>query len=293
MKQNKALRIANIVLGILSIAFFVFDGVLFSNVRPKMENWAALTSGETQLLLLMGNGLIVILFFFILSIYQVIRTLRYSEKFSVGLVLLFVAGVVAALFVFSDVALLMDISKQYDAGLTQPEWDLVYPIMIGQLLIALVFLILHAAGYFTKQVQREIVQDSNVFLIAQVVGLVCGGMGLVMSFLGFFFPTGWNPLVHTVMGSAVVISPYLLVIAYWIFLKLNGKSPRFYDEKQLLDVGRSAFMTLIVFAVLMVILFISQFNDLDGVIRYLWLPLYLFGVVFLFSMGNLYFSSRA
>ncbi len=293
MKQNKALRISNILLGVLSIAFFIYDGVLFASVRPKMESWMTLTSSERQLLLLMGIGLIVILLFFLASVYQVIRTIRYSEKLPVGLVLLFVIGVVAALFVFSDVALLMDISKQYDAGFLQPEWKLVYPIMIGQMVVASLFLVLHIGGYFSKQNQREIVQDSNVFLVVQVVGLICGGMGLLLSFLGFFFSEGWDPLTHSVMASAVVISPYILVIAYWVVLKIKESSHQLYDEKQLLDVGRSAFLTLSVSAVLMVILFASQFNNLGGVIRYLWLPLYLFGVVFLFSAGNLYFSSRA
>lgn len=293
MKQNKVLRIANIFFGILSIAFLIFDGVLFSNIRPKMESWKALTSGEGQLLMLMGIGMIVMLLFFVLSVYQVIRTIRYSERFSIGLVLLFVIGVVAALSVISDVVLLMDISKQYAVGLLQPEWGLVYPIMIGQLIVALLFLILHIAGYFAKQSQREIVQDSNITLIVQVVGLVCGAMGLVMSFLGFFFPSGWNPFVHSVLGSAVVISPYLLVIVYWFILKLKEPSHRLYDEKQVLDVGRAAFLTLIISSVLMVALFIIQFNDLSGVIRFLWMPLYMFGIIFLFSAGNLYFSCRA
>ena len=81
----------------------------------------------------MGIGLIIILLFFVFSIFQVIRVIRYSEKLKVSLALFFILGVVAALFVISAVALLMDISKQYDAGLTQPEWNLVYPIMIGQL----------------------------------------------------------------------------------------------------------------------------------------------------------------
>ncbi len=291
-KQNKALRISNIILGILSIAVFIYDGFLFASVRPKMESWTTLTPREGQLLLLMGFGMIVILLFFALSVLQVLRTIRFSEKFPIGLVFLFVIGVVAALFVLSDVVLLMDISKQYDAGFLQPEWNLVYPIMIGQMGVALLFLVLHIAGAFTRRGQREIVQDSNIFLIVQVVGLICGGMGFAVSLLGFFFREGWNPLIHTIIGSAVLLSPYLLVIGYWLVVKLTERSRKFYDEKQTQDVGRSAFLTLLVSAVLMVVLFISQYNDLGGVIRYLWLPLYLFGVIFLFSACNLYFSSK-
>ncbi len=291
-KQNKALQISNIILGILSIAVFIYDGFLFASVRPKMESWTALTPREGQLLLLMGFGMIVILLFFALSVLQVLRTIRFSEKFPIGLVFLFVIGVVAALFVLSDVVLLMDISKQYDAGFLQPEWNLVYPIMIGQMGVALLFLVLHIAGAFTRRGQREIVQDSNIFLIVQVVGLICGGMGFAVSLLGFFFREGWNPLIHTIIGSAVLLSPYLLVIGYWLVVKLTERSRKFYDEKQTQDVGRSAFLTLLVSAVLMVVLFISQYNNLGGVIRYLWLPLYLFGVIFLFSTCNLYFSSK-
>lgn len=45
-------------------------------------------------------------------------------------------------------------------------------------------------------------------------------------------------------------------------------------------------------ALFMILLFIINYNNLLGVISILWLPLYLFSVLFLFSLTNLYFSGR-
>jgi hypothetical protein len=209
------------------------------------------------------------------------------------MVVVFVLVVIAALFVVSVVVLMNDISNQYETGWLQPEWELVYPILVAQLAVTLLLLILHAAGVFTRQKPEQVVQDVNIFLIVQVVGVICGGGGLAMSLLAFLYPKSWSPLVHTVMGSVVVLIPYLLMVGYWLLMKLGERSKAFYDEKQSRDVGRSAFFTLIAASVLMVVLFITQFNALDGVLSAVWLPLYLFGVIFLFSASNLYFSKRA
>lgn len=293
MKTNRALRITNIFLGLISVGFFIYDGVLLKRIRPLMETWGTLTERDNDLLLLFGIGLLVLVIYYGLSLIQIMRVMRHSEKLPVGMVLIFVLVAVAALFVVSVVVLMMDINNQYEAGFAQPEWNLVYPILAAQMGVALLLLILHAAGTFTRIKQKAIVQDMNIFMIVQVVGVVCGGMGFVMNLLGFLYPKSWNTLIHTVMGSVVMLIPYLLMVGYWLVMKIGEKSKNLYDEKQTLDIGRSAILTLITATVLMVVLFITQFNALDGVVRYLWLPLYLFGVIFLFSASNLIFSRKA
>lgn len=293
MKTNKALRIVNIILGLISVGFFIYDWVLLKRIRPLMETWGALTAQDSDLLLIFGIGLLVMVIYYGLTLIQIMRVLRHSEKLPMGMVLLFVLVAVAALFVVSVVVLMNDLANQFEAGLAQPEWNLVYPILAAQLVVVLLVLMLHAAGSFTRMKQDAIVQDVNIFMIVQVVGVVCGGLGFGMSLLGFFYPKGWNPLIHTVMGSVVVLVPYLLMVGYWLVMKIGEKSENFYDEKQTRDIGRSATLTLITASILMVVLFITQFNALDGVIRYLWLPLYICGVITLFSAGNIFFSKKA
>lgn len=293
MKTNKTLWITNIALGLISVGFFIFDWVLLKRVRPLMESWGTLTVQDTNLLLIFGIGLLILVIFYGLTLIQIMRALRYSQKLPVGMVVVFILVALAAFFVVSVVVLMNDINNQFEAGLSQPEWNLVYPILVAQLAVTLLLLVLHAAGVFARQKQETVIQDVNIFLIVQVVGVICGALGFASSLLGFFYPKSWSPLVHTVMGSVVILIPYLLMAGYWLMMKFGEGAKAFYDEKQSRDVGRSAFLTLVAASVLMVILFITQFNALDGVIRFLWLPLYLFGVIFLFSAGNLYFSKQA
>lgn len=292
MKTNKTLRVVNILLGLVSVGFFIYDWILLSRIRPLMESWGLLTKRDNDLLFLFGIGLLMMVVYYGMTLIQIMRSMRFSEKLPVGMVMVFILTAIAALFVVSVVVLMMDINNQFEAGLAQPEWTLVYPIMMAQLAVTLFLLILHTSGAFIRTKPDTVVQDVNIFLIVQVVGVVCGLIGLTESVLGFFYPTSWNPLVHTVMGSIVALTPYLLMVAYWLVMKIGEKAHGFFDEKQTRDVGRSAFLTLVLMTVGMIVLFITQFNALDGVVKYLWLSIYLFGVILLFSAGNLYFSKR-
>jgi hypothetical protein len=207
--------------------------------------------------------------------------------------LVLILSVLAFLMVFADVALLGDIGKQYDHGLSQPEWMLVLPIMGFQFLAALGLMVLHLKGFFVQKAQAPALRDANIFLVVQVMGLFCGLMGLGTAGLGFLFPLGWTPLVHTVFSMLILLLPYLLGLGYWLVIKLREKDRQWFDEKQQRDVGRASFLTLILVSLLMVILFIANYGALDGVVRMLWLPFYIFAALFTFSLGNLYFSQRA
>ena len=141
-----------------------------------------------------------------------------------------------------------------------------------------------------KDQVKHVAKDSNIFLIVQYVGLVCGLVGLSLFSLGFFFSRAWNLDAHVTISSIVLLMPYTLAVTYWFITKFQEKDRQWYDEKQLQDVGKSAFLTLTASVFFMTGLFIVNYKNLSGVISILWLPLYLFLVLFLFSLGNLYFN---
>lgn len=292
-KFDKFLRIVNSILGVLSIGVFVFAGIFLINLRPKMVAFEPLTSLEENLMTGVGFGLLLILGFFLLSLLQIVRAVRESEKLGVLPLILIILGVLAALFVFSDVALLMDIDKQYLHGLDQPEWTLLFPILGAQLLLAVVLTILHISGTFLKMGHKPVARDVNIFLVVHYVGLVCGLMGLGLASMGFFYPSGWSPLTHTVLGGLTLVFPYFLVVIYWVMLKLREKDRVWWDEKQSRDVGKASLFTLVLNSLLMLGLFVFNLLNPDGVVRMIWFPLYLFSIITLFSGGNLYFSQRA
>jgi hypothetical protein len=292
MKTNRTLRISNIVLGLLSCALFIFNGVIIFRLRPKMEAFQTLAAWEMNTLTIIGFGLLLVLLFLGLTLLQVLQSIRHADHFPVGLAALFTLTVITALLIVSDVALLTDIVNQFEGGFAQPEWNLVIPLMVAQFVVVVLLLVLHTNGFFTRRPENEVAKDSNIFTIVQIVGVISGAIGLGMASLGFIYPRSWSPLIHTVMGSIVALTPYLLILVYWLVQKSKEPGRKLFDEKQRLDVGRSAIMTLIVSALMMAGLYISQFNTLDGIVRYLWLPFDLFGIVLVFSIGNLVYSRQ-
>ncbi len=291
-RLNSLLKRTGIILGLASMAFFVFDYIVFAGLRPKMVNFEAVTPAEEGLLNWVGLGLLLFLAFCLLSLFQIARTLKNARKITLFSLFLVAGGVLSLLFIFADVALLSDIGKQYRHGLAQPEWLLLYPVLGFQFLTAIVFTYLHIFGFGKDPSFPYVAQDSNIFILVQYVGLICGLLGLVFSSLGFLFPRAWNLQVHTTINLIILFTPYLLAVGYWLVTKLQAEYRQWYDEKQLQDVGKSAFLTLVLSAVLMIGLFVTQYNNLGGVVSMLWLPLYLFFVLFLFSSSNLYFNGR-
>ena len=292
MKVNRLLKNTSIALGLASIAYFVFDYYVFSILRPPMIALDPISSSEENLLNWVGVGLLLFLAFNLISLYRLVRHLRKAKRITVQSLFLLVFGILSFLFVFSDVALLSDIGKQYRYNLAQPEWLLVYIIMGFQLIVAAVFTYLHLFGFRQEQQIEHVVRDNNIFLVTQYVGLVCGLMGLSLFSLGFFYTSSWNLDMHVTITSILLLSPYALALVYWLVTKLQEKNRQWYDEKQILDVGRSAFLTLISSVIIMTLLFVFNYNNLGGIVSIIWLPLYLFTTLFIFSMSNLYFSTR-
>ena len=292
-KFDRVLRTVNSILGILSIGIFTYALVVLIRLQPIMVAYNPISSLQENLLTGVGLGLVLILGFFLLSLLQIARVLRDADRLRLFPLILIILGVICVLFLFSDYALLGDIHNQYQLGLDQPEWCLVFPIMGLQFLYTIVLSYLHLSGFFLKMSRKYVARDINIFLVAQVVGVICGLMGLGLTSLGFFFPRAWSLPVHTIMGGLTLIFPYALVVLYWGVLKLREKDHQWWDEKQAQDVGKSAVVTLALDTVLMLALFAANLQNLGGVVRLLWLPLYLFGTITFFSVGNLVFSNRA
>ena len=286
------LRVVNIILGLLSTAFFAFDVFVFIRLQPKMTAFKPLNPFELSLMTWVGVGLLILLFFYFFSTLQLAKYLRQSERIGFINILLLIFGLIAGVLVFSDVALLSDITKQYRAGLAQPEWSLVYPIMGYQFVTAVVFMYFHLTAKWIQKTKSKITRDVNIFLMVQTIGVICGLMGLALMSLGFFFHSGWNLLVHTIITSSILVFPYILGLGYWVITKLKEKDRQWFDEKQRQDVGKSAFLTLAVVSILMFGLFLYSFEHLDSAVRMLWYPSYIFSTLFIFSSGNLYFSSK-
>lgn len=285
-------RPAAALFGLLAATFFPYAYLVLANLRPAMEAMQPLSPTQQNLLFSIGGGLVLLLAYLGFSLYRLVRHLARARQFTFAAIGLLAAGLLALLAVFSDYALLSDIDKQYKLGLAQPEWSLL-PYLFGfQFVVVLIFLLQHALGLGLGEEEPRVVHDSNIYLVVNWVGLISGALGLLMGLLGLIFPRGWTLLVHTVISSATLLVPYGLVVLVWLVTKLRERPRQWYDEKQLTDIGKSSFGTMLASVALMVALFAANYNQLDGSLRMLWLPFLLFAVLFFFSLGNLYYSGR-
>jgi hypothetical protein len=274
--MNRLLKNTSIALGLISIAFFVFDFSLFSRLRPLMVTYKPISPSEEHLLNWVGIGLLIFLAFYLLSLFRLAQHIRKAKKITFSPLFLLACGVLSFLFVFSDFALLSDIVKQYKLNLSQPEWLILYPLMTFQLIIAIAYTYIHLFSFKKKGQLAHIVRDNNIFLVTQYVGLICSSMGLVFSSLGFLFPGGWNLDMHVTITLIILLMPYALTVGYWVLTKLQEEKRQWYDEKQFQDVGKSAFLTLILSVIFMTVLFVANYHNLNGIISMAWFPLYIY-----------------
>ncbi len=187
-KFEKLLRSVSIVLGLASTAFFLIDYFIFTRLQPKMVNFEAVSPTEEGLMNWVGIGLLLFFAFCLLSLFQIVKFLKNARKVNLFSLCLIVGGVLSLLFIFGDVALLSDIGKQYKHGLAQPEWLVLYPVMVFQFITSIIFTYSHLFGFFKDKQVRHITRDNNIFLVVQYVGVICGLMGLASSSLRFLFP---------------------------------------------------------------------------------------------------------
>ena len=157
--KDKLFAIIGGTLGILSTIFFVFDLTVFSHVQPKMVAFEHISSYEEGLMNWVGVSLLVFLTLCLLTLYRLVAHLKKAKSITLSSLIFLVGGIVGLLCVFSDIALLSDIGKQYTHNLSQPEWMLVYPIVGFQLLVSLTYTYLHIFGF------QDISQEKYVMCI--------------------------------------------------------------------------------------------------------------------------------
>jgi hypothetical protein len=278
-------------LGVAAAAALLIAYAIFEALRPKMIRFEPLTASEEGLVNYVGIGLLLALLFCLLAVYRIIRFSARAQRLSLFHLLALAGGVLALLFIFGDIALLGDIGNQYEEGLAQPEWTVLYMVMAFQLvaIAGLVYAILFTLRNGDQA--GPVARDSSVYLIVQFAGVICGLVGLALTVLNFFFPRPlWMVQAQIIPTLIVVLAPYALIAIFWAAVKLRERSGEWFDEKQRQDIGASSFLALALGAAGMGLFYFLSLDDLSGMVSVLWFPFYAFLSLLVFSASNLYRS---
>ncbi|MFC1727252.1 hypothetical protein ACFL0Y_01890 [Patescibacteria group bacterium] len=292
-KREKFTNNLTTFFGLSSTTGFIVSFFILESLRPTMIRFQPLALNQKSSINFFGITLVTFLTFCLMVFYHLVKHFKNAKKISLFYLSLLLINVLSLLFIFSDLALISDIGKQYEHRLAQPEWLVLYLVMTGQLISAL---ILTWANHFRLGKQKQlgqIAKDSNIFIIAQYVGVICGLMGLAFTSLNFLFPRPlWMIKLHVSMTAVFLLAPYLLIVGCWFMIKIKEKPKGWYDEKQIQDIGHSSLLTVALSVAVMGLIYFLNFNQPEGILSVIWFPFYLFLVLLLFSLGNLYFSQK-
>jgi hypothetical protein len=292
-KIIRLITMVTLVLGVVTLLWLVYDLFIYNQLKPLILSFGELGRLEKLAELVWLSYLFMAMVHVVAGITLLLQ-LRYFREIRPIHVIIVVLGILSFLAVFSDWALLGDITKEYEAGWdTSGEWPILYVLLAihAVFILSLTGLSVHMFRKLRVSGDAEIPiqKDEMVFTAAQYVGLACGGLGLVWTVFALVMsqrlPVSYY---HMLASTVLILIPYGLVVFYWFILKANEKIGDWYDEKQSRDVHRSGFITLVALIPMMFVLFLVIHND-SWFARgdYFWFPFLVFAALTLFSLLTL------
>jgi len=150
--------------------------------------------------------------------------------------------------------------------------------------LVMIFLIYKTLALFPIHGNEIKTKDEKIFNLAQVMGIISGLMGMLLTFFVIARQTPTNKFWIFVPFYFLFFIPYALVAGYWLIMKSKEKISDWYDEKQWKDILRSSLTTLILsIPGLSLLLFVRE------PIHFYWFPYYISFVLLIFSSSTLYF----
>ena len=120
--------------------------------------------------------------------------------------------------------------------------------------------------------------NERLFVITNIIGVTCGIIGLVVTFILPQF------IVELHLWE-IIVTPFALMYIYWLLIIRIKKTAQVLDEKQDYNMTQAGAITMALSIPAMVIMFTLYYNKVfDGPI---WFPYYFFVTLLFFSATTL------
>lgn len=284
MKTNTNILLVYSIVTVSCLFFIIFQ--VNTNMVEALNVYQAELKATHYLILL---SYFVIFIFHLWGIIYIFKHFHRFEELKTIRIILMILGVVSLFSLGGEKIMFDDIAKQYRVGLSIPELKILYGFyFLNTVYILGMFLLLLKTIKHIKYHEDKIIPiDEKIFIIAQLLGIVSGIMGLLFVFHNIIFiderlliDKYWVCIPFFLM----FLTPYGLAVLYWLSLKRKQKIVNWYDEKQLQDILKSALITLIL--------------SMPGIAAFLLIKIhvqlyiflyYFFLVLLVFSCSTLYF----
>jgi hypothetical protein len=215
---------------------------------------------------------------------------RAKGSTGIWLVLGLAVGVFSLFAIAAQKVLYDEIGREWKSGFPPPgETSLLYACLGLNALFCLFMMVMtFRSGRPTlSPAGHPAPRDERVFTLAQVLGIVSGLMGLLLTLVLLVgkWPPGRFWIFVPFYGLFMI--PYGLAVLCWLRIKRRERLSDWCDEKQVRDMMKASLGTLILSIPGMGVLAL-----IPGPLGFYWLPYYLFLVLTLFSAGTLYCFKR-
>ena len=282
----KSLHLSALSLGFLAAVAAAFNLVIFSILYPQVTQLLESQPNWETYGVVAAINIIIIAFYQLTSVIALLVHLITQRKTSRLVVTAITIGIISGLMVLGDITLLSDIGNEYEAGMqTRGEWMILftsYGLHLLSLGTGVVALVGNLKG--DAQPPEQPIKDEVLFLSLHTTGVICGILGLMGVVAGIFSRLDpWMLQMVVGMTSLLIIAPYLVILAIWIFRRFWGLPSPDLDEKQYQDLARAGLTTLLALLPVLAIYYRVQITQEGGIFAVLWFPLTLFMVLSLFS----------
>ena len=277
----------HIILFILSIVSFSCLIFILFQVNTNLADALNIDKSPFETLdYFMAFGYLLILLFHFYAIIFILAYFSRLKEYRTLSTVLLILGVFSLFSIGVEKVLIDDIAKEYSVGAHVNEFAILnFELIINTIFTSLVFLYVLKTSQLTNlDVQRNKSVDERIFTIAQCMGILSGIMGLLLTFGIMWRNFPLDKLWIFIPFFVLFLTPYALAVLYWLSLKRKQHIQDWYDEKQLQDILKSSFVTLL-WSVPGIALFVFLFHPASV----FFFPYYLFFVLLIFSMSTLYF----
>jgi len=240
-----------------------------------------------------GNFLkFILLIFFGILVY---KALKNKIRINSLAYLIFITGFLTILGMYSDWACLLDIAHREPD--TTGEWSgLRMGLVINFIfyIVGFITIIKIRQEVKTSNTIRKSVIDETMFEVIHYIGIVCSsiGLGLILfACLVLFHNKHVIDRSDTIIMnsfSLVIFLPYISIVLYWIIKLIREENPAPYDEKQKNDLAMAGLITWFLSSAIVLIYFFIDTGRMGEILKMVFLPLYLFATLLIFSICVLY-----
>ncbi|HPT11560.1 MAG TPA: hypothetical protein PLP69_02965 [Bacteroidales bacterium] len=287
-----------IFLSAINLIWLVFSSVLYSDIQGTLTR-------PPIYLNMIYCGLLFLILNTLLILFTTIHSLKILKRFFIAGILLIILGVISFSGIIIHYACILDVEHDFADGYgIAPEIKTASAIQIIHLLFllfALIYFVLILKSPENPALSKTVFRE-QIFVTMNITGIVCSIAGLYVvlhyfSYLNMGIKGSHLLKNYDITPFIFILLPYFFITAGWVIRYIKDRLAGVIDEKQTSDINRSGMIAMLVSLPLLLIIMFKTFLGtpvvshgiyITGTITILWVPLYLFLVILIFSSSALY-----